>query len=357
MANFRVRSRQILVFWTGWLLISSTYAGQSELTPEFMPCSPMSESALFLTEDLTVSPSLHFCADWNPEFSGNGHRCCSRRFKNRRRLSRSLCSPHRRKSSYCDEMTESQREYREAASSGKLGDALETITSEIGRKGDQAYCTVGNGFLAWGRMLIPSRQNRIRLNAPQRCTEFGTDPMVAMLEWVGREVAQEYADPEYAGVRLLVGDISAPRGGCLSGRSGRRGHASHTTGQDADVGFLAARENTESPSRFHRKFDAAENWDLIKRIFRNPFACIKVIFLDRKHIAKLAKAARNDEDWIKFRRFIRHMPGHKNHFHIRIGEGAGQAGCVPNPRPELETEGDVDLSDILSPAPPGSKNP
>jgi murein endopeptidase len=162
--------------------------------------------------------------------------------------------------------------------------------------------------------------------------------MVGLLEWTGRQVGKQYSDPSYSGVRLVVGDISAPRGGCLAGRSGPRGHASHTTGQDADISFLVAHAGRNSPVPFHTEFDAKTNWWLIKQIFKNPYACVKVIFLDKKLIRKLGKFARNDADWTQYGRFIRHMPAHQNHFHVRIGAGPGQAGCFPGANPEDESE-------------------
>ena len=165
--------------------------------------------------------------------------------------------------------------------------------------------------------------------------------MIAMLEWLGRKINAGYSSPEVKGVQLLVGDISSPRGGCLAGRSGLRGHASHTSGQDVDLGFIMAYENKDSPDYFVKHFDGKPNWWFMKQLFQNPYACVKVVFLDRTHIRKLAQAARGDEDWLKYGRFIRHVKGHNNHFHIRIGDGPGPAGCQSDAHPELEPEDDV----------------
>jgi murein endopeptidase len=160
--------------------------------------------------------------------------------------------------------------------------------------------------------------------------------MVGMLEWVGRQVAATY--PEDPGIHLNVGDISAPRGGCLSGRGGRRGHKSHTSGQDADVGFLVARPGHASPDMFVREFDAKTNWWLFKRVFHNPYACVKVIFLDRRLIAKLGKAVKDDPEWATLRRYIKHVPGHRNHFHVRVGTTPGQPGCPVDPTPDEDED-------------------
>ena len=308
--------------------------------PEFSPCSPASE---YVEDTSTIRPSsnasLGFCADWNPEFANNHHHCCARmqgppipkRLRNR-------CDPQRRKYSYCDEMTVAQKLYIESAGKGKYGDLLHFISSDLTSRQAQAYCDVNNGFLAYGRPLVPTPENRVKLRAAIRCTYFGTDLMIGMLEWLGRQVKQEYASEPYQGIHLLMGDIAAPRGGCLSGRSGRRGHKSHTTGEDADVGYLTVRAGHDSPEAFHRQFDPGTNWWLIKKIFSNPFACVKVIFLDRRNIRKLAKFARSDEEWPKLQRFIRHVPGHRDHMHVRIGDIAGGPGCGPNAHPENETD-------------------
>ena len=322
-----------------------TWAGaKSNYKPEFPPCSPMTEPTTDRdSNSLIPLPELDFCSKWNPEFAYNGHHCCakpthsSRRRRGRGRPS-GTCSSQRTKGTYCSEITPEQEEYTQKAEQGQLGDILDLVMREKDLRGSQAYCSVNSGFLAWGRRLIPSRENRIILRSPDRCTEFGTDSMVGMLEWLGRQVALEYPAPQYAATHLVVGDIAAPRGGCLSGRGGRRGHLSHTTGQDADVSFLYARPGVSSPINFHKDFDAKVNWKVLKEIFTNPYACIKVIFLDKRLIKKLSKVAARDPDWIKYRRFIRHIPGHRNHFHVRVGDGPGMPGCVVDAKPELEQD-------------------
>jgi murein endopeptidase len=316
---------------------------------DFQPCEPESEFADVPDKDEDFlfgvkPPQIDFCATWNPEWGHHGNRCCAK-FVVTRKRSANRCAAQRRKASYCDEMTSDQKLYSELAASGKLGDVLEQIRLDVGRYPAQSYCNVNNGFLAWGRRLIPTLQNRIALRRPERCVDFGTDPLLGMLEWTGREISKSYSGPEHAGLRFVVGDLSAPRGGCLSSRHGRRGHVSHTAGIDVDVGFLTPKIKRASPDRFHRDFDPQANWWLLKKIFYNPYACVKVVFLDRRHIAKLSKyAAREDmEEWMKLARFIRHIKYHRDHLHIRVGDRAGKPGCAADPHPELETEEDMDL--------------
>ncbi len=344
-------SRRCISLCNGALFLAAGVLLQAPTAPavDLQPCLPVSDFAEVPEKDeeflFGVKPTrIDFCATWNPEWGHHGNRCCAKFVVSRKR-SANRCAAQRRKASYCDEMTDEQRRYTQLAQSGKLGDVLELIRSDRGRYPAQSYCQVNNGFLAWGRRLLPSQVNRISIRRPERCVDFGTDPLVGMLEWVGREVNKSYSGPEYSGVRLVVGDLSAPRGGCLSGRAGRRGHVSHTSGIDVDIGFLTVKENRPSPDRFHRDFDPKANWWLLKKIFSNSYACVKVAFLDRKHIAKLSRhASKEDPDeWARLARFIRHIKYHKDHLHIRVGDRAGKPGCVADPHPELETEEDLDV--------------
>jgi murein endopeptidase len=293
---------------------------------------------------LEAGRNPRFCAEWNPDFTYQGYRCCPKKTGSSR-LRAGWCSPQRRKTHYCNEMTPAQKHYIDEISSEKRGDLLSLIRQEIGKKGVQSNCEVTDGFLAWGRPLVATSLNHILLRAPQKCLYFGTDEMIAMMEWLGREVGSQYSTPEFSGVRLLVGDISAPRGGCLSGRGGRRGHRSHTSGRDVDIGFLIAKKGVKSPGSFQRQFDAKTNWWLLKKLFSNPFVCIQSIFLDQKLIRSLSKIASIDQDWIIYRRFIRHVRGHRNHFHVRIGQHPGEAGCKEEEEIYFEDEEEIEAEE------------
>jgi murein endopeptidase len=231
-----------------------------------------------------------------------------------------------------------QKQYTEGAKSGNLGDILVLIQKAAHENQQQALCSEHEGFLPFGRPLVPSPDNRVQINAPWLCLNFGTDPMIAMVESLGRWVAKKYTEKAFLGVRLTVGDISAPKGGRIYGRTGGRRHLSHTSGQDVDIGFLRAKAGQESPSHFSREFNVADNWELVQQIFQNPHVCTRAMFLDRGHIRKLAKFAQKDKNWKIYQRFIRHMPGHKNHFHVRVGKGPGEPGCSTPIRPEIEFE-------------------
>jgi murein endopeptidase len=324
---------QFLFFSLVVFLRSDLVLANPPLLSEPFPCAPESS----YLEDVEGGPDLGFCSEWNPDFGFRGNTCC---MKARPRVKRrtSWCPRSRSGVNYCQEITQEQRDYIGSASTGKLGDVLKLISDEGKHGRSQSFCNVNNGFLVYGRPLISSAENRIKLRSPNRCTNFGTDAMIGMLEWVGRRIATQYSESALKGVHMIIGDISAPKGGCLSGRGGRRGHSSHTSGKDVDIGFLTVKSGGESPVDLHRQFDSQANWWMVKQLFKNPLACIKVIFLDRRLIQKLAKTASGDPEWVQYRSFIRHIKGHRNHWHVRIGDGPGPAGCVIDPHPELETE-------------------
>lgn len=305
--------------------------------PTFPPCDPVSE---LIRPSGPLEPSPQFCKQWNPDFKVNGSKCCGRVGRTRKKRRQGKCGQPRGHH-YCDDLTPEQRAYLAENGEGKTTDILALLTREMG-KWDQAYCTPNNGFLFRGRPIISRSDNRIAIRSPDRCLYFGTDAMAAMIEWLGREVKGRYGSPADSDVKLILGNLSAPRGGCLAGRSGRRGHASHTNGQDADLGFITTLKSELASNRLPTTFVPNHNWWLIKKIFNNPYACIKVVFLDRKHIKRLAKEAKKDPEWKAIQKFIKHAVGHKNHMHVRIGRGPGQIGCVPGAKPEEEVEEDYE---------------
>jgi len=302
------------------LLLASApaYAYTSGSSFPFLPQGPVSEY-LPVSEN---GPDHGFCSKWDPEYGHLGKACCGKLTKVvHRKLPR--CSPQRTKWSFCDEMTDDQRQYLELAKAGEVSHWWESR----GAASSQAFCSVNSGFLVNGRPLVASTENRILIRNPMRCTNFGTDGLVAALEWLGREVSREFSVPEKSGVHINVGDLSAPRGGCIFGRRGGRGHASHTTGQDVDIGFLNTRVGSQPQNAFSAHFDPEANWWLLKKVFSNPHVCVKSIFVDKKWIRKMARAALGDEFWPKVAHRIQHVRGHRSHFHIRVGHFAGEPGC------------------------------
>lgn len=295
-------------------------------------------------------PPADFCASWNPEFAYRGYQCCSKKLFNytssgRRPRRQNSCAPNRAKWTFCDERTPTQVEYTENVQKGKVKDVLENILQTAAGKGQQAFCNTEQGFLAEGRPLVPTENNRVSLRNPARCTNFGTDAMVGTLEWLGREINKEYREKEFQHAKLVVADIAAPKGGCIAGRGGRRAHKSHGNGIDADIGYFNPVNSKPGEERFNKLYYVATNWWLLKKLFKNPYACVKVVFVDQSHIRKLEKYAKLDSEWPKLKPFIRHVRGHRDHYHIRIGEGlAGIPGCnhAPDPNDDEEVADEAD---------------
>jgi murein endopeptidase len=302
------------------------FAGQDSTVPDFSP----------YLEDSVNPPDeevpLDFCQEWNPEFEANGMHCCGKkatwvgRRGHRGRMVKARCDAHRNRRTYCDEITTDEKEYVEAVNDGKVGDLLEFLSAQVAHRPTQAYCSVNNGFLVDGRAIVSTKDNILKIRSPERCTNYATEQMVAMIEWLGREVKKEFYD-DNPGIHVLIGDVAAPRGGCLAAMGGRRGHKSHTVGEDADIALLTPRGKKPSPDFFHKDLQPKPNWWFVKKIFHNPYACVRVIFFDRKQTAKLARAAVGDPEWPVLRRFLQHVPGHRDHFHVRIGDGPGAPGC------------------------------
>ena len=80
-------------------------------------------------------------------------------------------------------------------------------------------------------------------------------------------------------------------------------------------------KNHPSPDTLHKNLQPKPNWWFLKQVFHNPYACIRVVFLDHRQIARIARVAAGDPDWQVIRKFLRHVRGHQNHFHVRIGDG------------------------------------
>ncbi|MBS1961328.1 MAG: penicillin-insensitive murein endopeptidase [Bdellovibrionales bacterium] len=348
--------RRILVALSALSLagFSATSArATEEADSEFQPPSPLSE----YLPAAPGEPPVDFCSEWNPEFGYRGYRCCSNtitrsmasaRSRGRRRMN--SCAPNRIKYQFCDERTAAQKEYVDNVKSGKV-DALENIAKTMGSKGGQAFCGPSNGFLVEGRPLVPTAANRIEIRNEARCSNFGTDPMIGAMEWMGREIKKEYHEPEFDQARLIVGDISAPRGGCIAGRAGRRAHKSHTGGTDIDFAYFNPYAGHAPEERFTRTFYVASNWWMLKKLFKNPFACVKVVFVDKSHIRALERYAKTDPEWSKLRPYLRHIRGHRDHFHMRVGSGPGAPGCASDPdMEEAEDLGDEEGTVAKNPA-------
>lgn len=352
---------------------------ETELDPSFLYFPPGPESEFLEASDLGLSPG--FCSAWNPDYGYTGPQCCAvkgqyfiqttaRTKKGKiRRYSRRACPSKRAKFSYCSDRLSFQVEYENLVKSGSVENLLKYLEGEAGFMGPQGYCASDSGFLAWGRPILETPKNRIRLRSGDRCLNFGTDRMALLAEWLSEQVIAQFPFPPPASemvpalteeerpfrskgkrpasvtkkkrkiipqepIQLMIGNVSAPRGGCVAGPTGRRSHRSHTNGKDIDIAFLS--ERAVQPDRFFTQLEPEINWWFLKKVFSNPYVCIKGVYLDRRHIGKLRKYAWNDPEWLELAPFIQHFKGHRHHFHIRIGDFPGRPGCGTTEAPEDE---------------------
>jgi hypothetical protein len=101
----------------------------------------------------------------------------------------------------------------------------------------------------------------VRRRSPNRADRrYGNIRLLATL----RRVASEYAAAHPDAPRIVVGDISRPRGGEFGSRFGAPGHASHQNGLDVDV-YYPRRDGRERPPTQTAQIDRALAQDLVDR--------------------------------------------------------------------------------------------
>jgi murein endopeptidase len=146
---------------------------------------------------------------------------------------------------------------------------------------------------------------------------WGTEETIAFIV-----TAIEAVEARYPGSpRLVIGDLSNPRGGRLNR------HRSHQAGRDADIGFYFQRGEVESFLAPRRKdLDLPRTWALVRALVTETD--VERIFVDRSLIAVLyqhALAEGEDRSWLNdiFGRtgekgIIQHERRHKDHLHVRF---------------------------------------
>jgi hypothetical protein len=65
--------------------------------------------------------------------------------------------------------------------------------------------------------------------------------------------------------------------------------------------------------------DPELNWWFLKALADVSPVCLQYIFVDRNHIKALKKTAGDDPLWPRFSKLLKHISGHRNHFHVRVG--------------------------------------
>lgn len=169
-----------------------------------------------------------------------------------------------------------------------------------------------------GATMLPLQGEGFQVMRPSRNRFYGHPSLIAFLQAFGRQAAVR-------GERLLIGDMSQPRGGPMA-----YGHGSHQSGLDADIWFaqvsrqriLSARETETMPMlpvidaaagrldparwspRLRHSLKLAADNPMVERIFVNPI--IK---------QALCRSEGTERTWL---RKLRSWWGHDEHFHVRL---------------------------------------
>jgi murein endopeptidase len=137
----------------------------------------------------------------------------------------------------------------------------------------------------------------VRKRTPNRWwRRYGTDELVRTV----LRVTREFAAAHPRAPRVLIGDLSRPRGGDFGRRYGPLGHVSHQNGLDADV-YFPRRDRRERAPRTVGQVDRRLAQDLVDRFVR---AGARTIFVG----ARLRLHGRGVQPW----------PNHDNHLHVRF---------------------------------------
>ena len=148
----------------------------------------------------------------------------------------------------------------------------------------------GEGFVTW---------DPIRHRTPNRpWRRHGTDRLVRLV----LRVARGYAAAHPRAPRLLVGDLSRPRGGDFGVRYGGIGHSTHQNGLDADV-YLPRRDGRERAPRRVSQVDRERAQELVDRFLRAGAAVVLV----GPHTGLKGPAG-----------VVKPWPNHDDHLHVRL---------------------------------------
>ncbi len=160
-----------------------------------------------------------------------------------------------------------------------------------GLEGGVRLPAAGSSHVTWDPVLRRSPNRDWR--------QFGTYRTVRRVI----EVAADYRRAHPGAPRVVVGDLSRPRGGDFGVRYGLPGHASHQNGVDVDVYYPRRDGRATAPltvSQVHR----SRSRDLLRGFLR---AGAGVIFVSPE--TGLAGQGRR----------VRLIPNHETHRHVRFG--------------------------------------
>lgn len=196
-----------------------------------------------------------------------------------------------------------------------------------GPSGSSSVGKVNSGSLS-GSVKLSKGKGYFR-KQPKYC--YGTARTVSLIE----EVFGAFHKKHPKAPEVVVGDISSKKGGKL------KKHLSHQTGRDVDIGYL--HKDGEALRGFvnmsRKNLDVAKSWALIKTFLDTDQ--VEYIFIDYKiqkllykhakkkgmgksELARIFQYPRGRKDRTAI---IRHVRGHKHHFHVRFTCPANDKHC------------------------------
>jgi murein endopeptidase len=195
-------------------------------------------------------------------------------------------------------------------------------------KGSHAVGKPSDGAL-YGSQKIPAKGKAIGILPDHRARNryYATEALVKLLTTTSTDFFKTYKR------RVLVGDLSAKRGGKISG------HASHQSGLDADLalfytnikgkpveakGFTTLDDNGASNNQ-KLFFDANTTWLFVKALLAHPEVQVQYVFLYDPLVQLLLEAAKQDgasDELLERVALIVRQPSdsskHDDHMHLRI---------------------------------------
>jgi penicillin-insensitive murein DD-endopeptidase len=200
--------------------------------------------------------------------------------------------------------------------------------------------TTSVGLLA-GATRLPKDGKHYRFYH-DRSRRYGMPELNGMLDRASTKVAESFP-----GSVLMIGDLSAKRGGSITG------HRSHRSGRDVDLAFYVTDVGRSAQAglplvHFDRFgvavrdgkttcFDIERNWGLVEAMLSDEEARVQWIFVSNGLKAMLLEWALNtgvDLSIIERAASVLHQPGdsapHDDHFHVRLfcPNGVSGAYCV-----------------------------
>ena len=195
-------------------------------------------------------------------------------------------------------------------------------------KGSHAVGKPAAGAL-YGPQKIPLKGKTISIlpDHRDRHRNYATEALVTLLTATSADFFKAHKR------RVLVGDLSAKRGGKISG------HASHQNGLDADLAlfytnakgkpveakeFIALDETGASKNQ-KLFFDATASWLFVKALLEHPEVQVQYVFLYDPLVQLLLEAARKDgasDELLARASLMVKQPSdsskHDDHLHLRI---------------------------------------